>query len=122
MSTSKKFDSDNKKDFTIKNAKYADEQLKIFNKIKKKIKYDDENNSFFVDEIDREFIIDVMYPIIKKYFNYDVYGRIDYDNKKSHISLVKRIFLEFSNNLILKVINSIDDNGTKIKRKIYYVV
>jgi len=111
-----------KKHFCVKDARYKDEQDRIFKKIQKKIKYDDDTDSFFVDNVDKEYILDEIFEDIKKYFHYSVWGRIDMGRENSHISIVKKIFMCKGFVLILKNVFFQDDNGEKIKRKKYFVV
>lgn len=114
-------DSDNLQDkFDLKNAKYKTEQDCIFRTIKKKINYDDDTNTFIVDDIDREYVINTIYPKIKKYFHFDVYGRIDMANENSHISLIKKIFISRGFTLLLKNV-TVKNDGEKKKVKKYYV-
>ncbi len=108
-------------DFKIKNIKYKAKQNKIFKLIKKKIKYDDDEDSFVIENIDRNFMIDEMFQKIKKYFYFDVWGRIDIDNARSHVSLIRKIFIDRGFTLLLKNVNVVD-NGKKKRVKKYYVL
>lgn len=121
ITMSKNKDND-KKGFCVKDAKYKDEQDVIFKKIQKKIKYDDDTKSFYVDDIDRDFIINDIFPDIKKYYHYDIWGRIDIEKENSHISIVKKMFLHRGLALVLKTVAVIDDNNEKVKRKKYFII
>ena len=118
---SKDNDNDIHDDFKSKNARYKAEQNKIFRNIKKKIKYDEDANTFDIDNIDRDYILKDVYPQLKKYFYFDTYGRIDIDNPKSHISIVKKLFAEKGYKLLLIKVPFVDDNGKKKKIRKYYV-
>jgi hypothetical protein len=110
-----------KKSISLKDAKYKHEQDKIYNEMLKEIKYNDDTRSFFVDDVDREYIIDEMYEEVKKYYRFDVWGRVDMKKDSCHISLIKKIFDANGYELILKKVMSIK-NSKKTQRKKYIVV
>lgn len=106
-----------KKSISLKDAKYKYEQDKLYNTMLKKIKYNDETRSFFVDDVDREYVVGDMYNDVKKYHHFDVYGRINMKKNNSHLSLVKKIFVTRGAKLILKNIRMLDENNNKVIKK-----
>jgi len=112
--------SDDEK-FSFKDAKYKNHQDDIFYTMLKKIRFNDNTQSFCIDDIDREYMLDVMYEKIKKYHHFNVHGRVDMNNKNSHISLVKNVFTTRGIKLTLRTVKIIDENGKKLPKKKYYV-
>jgi hypothetical protein len=113
-------DVDEKKSISIKNIKYKNEQDKIYKLMLKKIKYNNATNSFFADDVDREYVIDELYKVITKCFHFDVWGRINMEKDNSHISLVKKIFITRGYELELQNVIVVSDDK-KVKRKKYLV-
>jgi hypothetical protein len=126
MSDTESDSSDNnikvRKSRMTKDVKYKKEQKEVFKRVKKYIKYDEDDCSFSSLDINQEKIKGEIYDDIKKYFHSKNTCGIDVNSYKGPMSLIRNVFKCNDLEIISKNAHSKDEDGNKIVAKKYIAI
>jgi len=129
MSDSDNSQNSNNKDNNVKvkrkratkNDMYKKEQAELFIKLKKSIKYDEQNCCFLGTNIDIGEMREI-YDDVKKYFHSKNWATINIDSYQGPTSLIRNIFKCNNFEMASKNVHGKDKDGNKNISKKYFII